>query len=153
MRRRANGDGTIFKPKGSRYWWVGYHSGGKRHFESSKSERKTDAKELLDQRVGHIRSGVAVTPKVGKLTIADGLQSVLDYQTTRGKKSVDSTKRRIEKHLLRWFGPDRQMARSPATRRSGIALREWPRARSSRRPTASWRFCGKPSGWHERMVG
>ena len=109
MKRRANTDGTIYKPKGSRFWWIAYHSGGKRHFESSKSEKKTDAKDLLDQRVGHVRQGVAVTPKVGKLTIAEGVQAVLDYQTTRGRKSVDSTERRITKHLLPYFNPDRLM--------------------------------------------
>lgn len=43
MKARAKGTGTIFKPKGSRYWWVAYTSGGKRRFESSKSERKQDA--------------------------------------------------------------------------------------------------------------
>lgn len=55
MRRRSNGDGTVYRPKGSRYWWLAYYSAGRRHFESSKSELKTKAKELLDERIGHIR--------------------------------------------------------------------------------------------------
>src|SRR5687768_5305837 len=110
MKRRANTDGTIYKPKGSRFWWIAYHSGGKRHFESSKSEKKGVATDLLNQRVGHIRQGVVVTPKVGKLTVKQGLQAVLDDQQTRGRKSVESTERRISKHLLPYFGEDRLMA-------------------------------------------
>jgi hypothetical protein len=37
---RAKGTGTIFRPKGSRFYWIAYVSGGKRRFEGTKSERK-----------------------------------------------------------------------------------------------------------------
>lgn len=88
MRRRANSDGSIYKPKGSRFWWIAYHSGGKRHFESSRSERITDARNLLNEKLGHIRNGVTVTPKVGKLTVAEGLQAVVNDMQMNGKDSV-----------------------------------------------------------------
>ena len=54
-RPRAKGTGTIFKPKGSRFYWVAYVSGGKRRFEGTKSERKQDAQALLTSRLRDFR--------------------------------------------------------------------------------------------------
>ncbi len=50
--RRTRGTGGVFKPKGSRFWWVKYLSGGKMHYESSGSERGP--------------SGISVGSRVGK---------------------------------------------------------------------------------------
>src|SRR5262245_67418 len=75
---RARGTGSIFKPKGSSYWWVAYLSGGKRRYESTKSTRKGDAQSLLTDRLGAVQKGVVVTPKMGKKTIGEALKSVVD---------------------------------------------------------------------------
>jgi integrase len=88
MKRRGSGDGTIYQPKGSRFWWISYYSGGKRHFESSKSEKKGDAKQLLDNRLKDIRGGVNVTPAMGKLTIGEGLRAVVADMTVNARDSV-----------------------------------------------------------------
>jgi integrase len=120
MKRRGNGDGTIFKPKGSRYWWIAYVSGGKRRFESSKSERKSDAQALLGDRIGDIKRGLVVTPKLGRKTLAEGLKSVMDDMRMNGRDSVVCSRCHVVcdieghtnavdqqiKHLLRRFLPD-----------------------------------------------
>jgi integrase len=117
---RAKGTGTIFKPKGSRYFWVAYVSGGKRHFEGTKSELKKDAQDLLTQRLGDTQRGIPVTPKMGRKTITDGLKAVINDLVMNGKKSVEHTQRQLDKHILfhaatadkpegGYFNPDRRM--------------------------------------------
>jgi integrase len=107
---RARGTGSIFKPKGSRFYWIAYYSDGKRHFEGTESEVKGDAQKLLTDRLGDIGKGVPVTPKMGKKTLGDGLQAVVDDQEMNGCRSVDHTKRRIKKHLLTHFKADDRMS-------------------------------------------
>ena len=116
---RARGTGSIFRPKGSRFWWIGYKSGDKRHVESTKSEKKGDAQALLTSRLGDTQRGIVVTPKIGKKRLKEGLQAVVDNMTMNGRR-VDNTKRRIKKHILfeppkgdtpatGYFMPDRLM--------------------------------------------
>jgi len=117
---RARGTGSIFKPKGSRFWWIGYTSGDERFVESTKSERKTDAQTLLTSRLGDTQRGMVVTPKLGKITLGEGLKAVYNDQKMNGRKSAEDTKRRCEKHILLhpaidvepaggYFSPDRRM--------------------------------------------
>jgi integrase len=117
---RAKGTGSIFRPKGSRFWWVGYTSGGKRHVESTKSEKKSDAQALLTSRLGDTGRGMVVTPKLFKITFGEGLKAVHNDLTMNGRKTADDTKARYEKHVLLhaaeddvpaggFFSPDRRM--------------------------------------------
>lgn len=117
---RAKGTGTIFKPKGSRFYWIAYVSGGKRHYEGTKSERKQDAQALLTDRLGDVGKGINVTPKMGRKTLGDGLKAVVDDLTMNGRDSVALFQRHIDKHLLwhaatadapegGYFRPERRM--------------------------------------------
>lgn len=109
--RRARGTGGVFKPKGSRFWWIKYLSGGKMHYESSGSERKTDAQSLVADRVGDVRRGIAVTPKMGRITWSEGLAAVVTNYRLKENKSQGHVESRIKKHLLAWDGwrPDTLM--------------------------------------------
>lgn len=116
MSPRAKGTGTIFKPKGSRFYWVAYVSGGKRHFEGTKSEKKGDAQTLLTSRLGDVGRGIPVTPKMGKKTLGEGLKAVVNDLRMNGKDSVvcarchiaccgieghgNHIQRQIDKHIL-----------------------------------------------------
>lgn len=102
--RRARGTGGVFKPKGSRFWWVKYRSGGKWHYESSGSERKTDAQNLVADRIGDVRQGIAVTPEMGKITLAKGLDGVVTDYKLQNQRSIGHAERRIKKHILAWDG-------------------------------------------------
>jgi integrase len=134
---RAKGTGTIFKPKGSRFYWIAYMSGGKRHFEGTGSERKGDAQDLLTARLGDVSKGIAVTPKMGRTTFANGLKAVVNDLRMNGRDSVlcprckvaccgveghgNHIQRQIDKHILYrpatadapergYFKPDRRMS-------------------------------------------
>lgn len=119
-RPRTKGSGSVFRTPKSKYWYIAYTSGGKRHFESSESERKSDAIARLNNRLGDIEKGVIVSPALGKVTVREGLQMVLDDMTMNKKRSVGHTKRRIDKHLMLtmatastpavgYFHPDRRL--------------------------------------------
>jgi integrase len=118
---RAKGTGSIFKPKGSSFYWIAYISGGKRRYETTKSDVKQVAKDLLLERLGAIQHGVVVTPKLGKITLATGLKAVTSNLTMNGRQSADETQRRIDRHILwhaetddepagGYFQPDRRMS-------------------------------------------
>jgi len=109
-RPRAKGTGGIFKHKGSRNYWIAYVSGGKRHFESSGSERKKDAQALLTSRLGDTQRGLVVTPKVGRITVSQGLQAVLDNLRMNGRRMLPDARRRIDLRLLKFFKPDWRMS-------------------------------------------
>lgn len=98
---RARGTGSIFKPKNTRFWWIGWTDGdGKRHVESCESEKKGDAQALLTSRLGDTQRGVVVTPNLGKITLGEGLRAVYNDQKMNGKKTAEETKRKSEMHIL-----------------------------------------------------
>ena len=107
---RTKGTGSIFKPKGSRFFWIAYVCSGKRHFESSKSEKKGEAQTLLTSKLGDIGRGIEVTPKLGKMTVGEGLQAVIDNQMVNGRQSAVQTEQRVKGHLLAYFRADRRMS-------------------------------------------
>ena len=96
--------------KGSRFWWISYTSNGKRHCESSESEKRSVAQTRLNDRLGDIGKGIEVTPKLNKKTLGEGLQSVIDDQEMNDRASVDHTRRRIKLHLLKHLHADRRMS-------------------------------------------
>ncbi len=119
-RQSRRGIGTIWRPKNSRFWWIAYSAGGKRHYESSESEKRGVAEKLLRSRLGDSDKGIAVNREVGKITVASALQHVIDDLTMNGR-GTDNVQRRIDKHLKRtfatadtpecgYFHPDRKMA-------------------------------------------
>lgn len=109
-KHRGKGTGSIFRMRGSRYWWIGYVSEGKRRFESSESERKADAQALLTDRLGDVQKGVPVTPKLNRKTLGEGLRSVIDDQELNDRSSIDHTRRRIRLHLLKHLRADRRLS-------------------------------------------
>src|SRR5690349_13965869 len=108
--RSRRGAGSVYKPKGSRFWWIAYMSGGKRHFESSESEIKGKAVALLAQKLGDTAHGKVVTPNIGRKTIKQGLDSVVDDLTINGRKSAHEVAAIIKMHMLAYFRPDRRMS-------------------------------------------
>jgi integrase len=118
-RAGRRGGGSIFKNAKSRYYWCGYTSGGVRRFESTKCEKKEDAIQYLNERLGKISGGAIVTPQVNKLSIRSALELVTNDMKVNGRQ-IDNTQRRIDKHLLLtlatsdtpesgFFHPDRKM--------------------------------------------
>ena len=101
--RRARGSGSVYR-KG-RTWWLSYYGpDGRRHAESSESTRKGDAERLLQRRIGAREHNLPVIPRAEKLTLDEAAQAVINDFVANGKRSLPVARRRIEKHLLPYFG-------------------------------------------------
>ncbi len=87
-----------------RVWWIRWYRDGRRHEESSGSEKRGVAQALLRTREGAVANGEPITAKMGKLRIDEALQDVVNDYKTNGKRSLDHVVRGVEKHLIPCFG-------------------------------------------------
>ena len=102
-KRRARGSGSVYL-KG-RVWWLSYYGpDGRRHAESSESVRKGDAERLLLRRVGAQEHNLPVIPRAEQLTFDQAAQAMVNDFVANGKRSIAVVRRRVEKHLLPYFG-------------------------------------------------
>lgn len=116
--------GCVYRRKDSKRWWIKYIRSGKPYHESSGSERKKDAVDLLKRREGDIVRGVAVTPKIHKFRFEDAAEDVLNDYRTNGKRSLVVVERRIRKHLTPFFAGWRMANISTTHVREYIAKRQ-----------------------------
>lgn len=79
-------DGTI---KEGSIWWVKYSRGGKSFFESSKSEKKTEAVRLLKLREGDIAAGKLPAVKAEKILYDELKADILSEYKMSGRKSLE----------------------------------------------------------------
>jgi integrase len=101
--RRPRGTGSIYQQPGSRFLWVAYSVNGKLVRESSKSEKLTDAQNLLKKRSGEAETGNLVTSEVRRITVAKLFETLLvEYRNK--KQDVVWAKGRWTKHLDPFFG-------------------------------------------------
>ena len=105
--KRPRGTGSIFKPRGAKFFYIAYYpvaGGGFQKTESSGSTLKTVAQEMLRDRLEKIRHGLyCETPprKVTFQTLADDL--IQDYEINK-RHSLNDAKSRIANHLKPFFG-------------------------------------------------
>jgi len=85
-------------------WTIRWYRNGRPYEESTKFTRKGDAQRLLNLRNGDIAKGKPITPAQFKLTFDDAAKTVLDDFRANGKRSLKVVERRIEKHLMPFFG-------------------------------------------------
>ena len=113
--------GTIYA-RGDTFW-IQYFRDGRRYRESVHSPNRTDAKRLLRLREGDSERGVAVTPKIGRLTFTEAAEDLINDYKVNGKRSLDHAQRRIDLHLTPVFGHRRMAGISTADIRSFISAR------------------------------
>src|SRR4051812_39792946 len=100
--------------KRGRVYWIRYCRNGKRYEESSHSDRKQTAVDLLKVREGDTARGVPVTPKIAGLRFEEAAGDVIADYRVNGKRSADEVERRITKHLAPFFGGRRMSGISTA---------------------------------------
>ena len=86
------GLGRIYKRKGSRFWWISVYVAGKERRESSRSERKDDAKRLLQQRIEEYRLIPGAPPP--RMSVEQGYEEYFDDASRRGVRAVQNLRRR-----------------------------------------------------------
>lgn len=114
-RRRPRGSGSVYqfhRPACRRpakgcdcTWWVHYNGpDGKRITESSGSHRKGDAERLLQQRVGARENNLPVIKNAERLTFNEAAKAVIDDFIANNQRSLLVVRRRIDIHLIPFFG-------------------------------------------------
>ena len=89
-------------------WWVKYFRSGRQNFETSGSQKKEDATNLLKLREGDIARGVPVSAKIGRVRFEDARDDLLNDKKNNGRP-LKKLKARIANHLTPFFG-GRRMA-------------------------------------------
>jgi hypothetical protein len=91
-RRGRRGSGHLYQ-RGD-VWWVQYFVNGRRHQESTRTTRKSEAAEFLQKRLGHAAEGRPIPPRIDKI-LYDELAADLTfhYQTTGRRNARDVVKR------------------------------------------------------------
>jgi len=84
--------------------WIAFHdANGKLVRESSKSEKVTDAQNLLKKRGGEAANGTLIAPKIQRITVAELFQAVVtDYRNN--EKTIEWVERVWKLHLEPFFG-------------------------------------------------
>src|SRR6266704_3077308 len=87
-----------------RIWWVKYYRNGKCFRESSKSKSRSDGKRLLRKREGEISTGVFGGPEVERVRFEALVEDLLSDYQSNNRKSFVWVRRRINLHLMPFFG-------------------------------------------------
>lgn len=94
--------GMIYK-RGN-VFWVKYYRAGKPYYESSKSDKITDAKSLLKQKEGEIEAGTFSGLRVKKILFDELAQDLINDYKMNGRKSTDTAEDRLNHLKLHFSG-------------------------------------------------
>ncbi len=94
--------GTIYRR--GRIWWIKYYRNGKPFRETSRSRNVSDAKRLLRRREGEIGTGSFLGPSAERVRFEELAEDLLNDYQANGRKSFVWARRRIEHHLMCFFG-------------------------------------------------
>lgn len=112
--------------KRGRIWYVRYYDvKGRRRLETTKSTDRNDAEKQLRKRLSAKDAGVSPDAAMGKLTLKEATDDLLNDYKVNGRRSLPEVKRKVELHLLPYFGERRRMVSiTTADMRAFIAERQ-----------------------------
>jgi hypothetical protein len=84
-------------------WWIKYYQNGRAVRESTGTTKETVARRILRSREGDVEHGIPITPNIGRISVEDAAQDVINDYHANGRRSISELKRRISKHLLAFF--------------------------------------------------
>ena len=67
---------------------------GKRHEESARTKKYTEAETMLKLREGDVAKGVPISPQIGRLSFDDATKDLVTEYTINRRRSLDSIERR-----------------------------------------------------------
>ena len=102
QRRRRCGDGLRLSTRAGLVGSVPFRN-GRQQFESSGSEKETEAHRLLKLREGDIARGLPVTPKIGRMRYEEAQEDFLNDQRVNNRRSPVKLEARIKLHLEPFF--------------------------------------------------
>jgi integrase len=134
--QRARGTGCVTKISGSRFWYVLYYQDGRQIRESSGSEVKQVAEQLLQRRLGEKALGFQPAQLSKKLKYEDVRKSLLDHYAANkfhGLQTLADGTKTIWglPHLDRFFGHKQLSIVTTDTLRAFIIKRQGQGAESA----------------------
>lgn len=85
-------------------FWMKYYRNGSPFSESTHTEKKTEAQQELNKRMGDVARGVPVTSKVGRVKFDELIENLCNEYQANDRRSLDVLRIRCNKHLLPAFG-------------------------------------------------
>lgn len=95
--KRPRGTGSVYRRPGTANWWIQYPRNGELVRESSGTDSETQAKKLLQQRIGEIAAGNYIEPSNRKLTVDELYESLLDNYRANGLASLEGAEQRWQR--------------------------------------------------------
>ena len=86
--RRANGEGSLLKIAGCRFWYAQYYRNGRQIRISTKTEVKQVALKTLRRLMGESENGAPLLSDMRKIRYADLRQALIDNYIAEGNKSL-----------------------------------------------------------------
>src|SRR6185312_12531561 len=86
--RRANGEGSLLKIAGCRFWYAQYYRNGRQVRVSTKTEVKQVALKTLRRLMGDNENGAPLLSDMRKIRYADLRQALIDSYVAEGSKSL-----------------------------------------------------------------
>lgn len=77
---------------------------GKQVCESTGTKDKTEARRILQARLGQLAEGRYVGPAVERVTVDELIQDFLTDYTVNGRKSLRMVQGKVRNHILPYFG-------------------------------------------------
>src|SRR3989475_9260573 len=100
------GQGRVYRPRvrgrAVATWWLDYSLDGTRHREPAHTRRKSEALEVLRQRIGDRKSG-KVVGRPDRVTLADLRAGLERHYRREGNRSLRRAQEALA-HLERFFG-------------------------------------------------
>ena len=107
-----------------RIWWIRYYRNGRRHEESARTAKRTEAETLLKLREGDVAKGLPVSAKIGQLRFDEAAEDLLTDYRVNAKRALGHVERRVRKALKPWFGGRRMASITTADIRAYVAQRQ-----------------------------
>jgi integrase len=91
-------------------WYIRYYDvRGRRRLESTHSPDRAEAEKLLRKRLTAKDAGVSPDAAIGKLTLKEATDDLLNDYKMNGRRSLPEVRRKVELHLFPYFGERRRM--------------------------------------------
>jgi integrase len=105
-------------------YWIRYYRAGKRHEESTRSNKRTDAERLLKLREGDVAKGVPISPAIGRVTFDDAALDLENEYLANGRRSIVGLRVRLKIGLRPWFSGRRMVNITTADVRGYVTQRQ-----------------------------
>jgi integrase len=115
--------GMLYKRRESRFWWIKYYRNGRPVRESTGTEKETEARRILRERLGDLAAGRPVVPRADRVRFEDLAENFLNDYRVNGKRSLDRAEDSVE-HLKGYFAAWKAINITTPAVRTYIAKRQ-----------------------------